>query len=426
MGIDEHDLAPNFRFVDDPNGKLPVAVSDLVLEFVQLFNPVEAESGHVLIFTDHRTNAHYCECHVKASAFIAHSTTDVSLDPDEQGEYRANRELVEHVAFDRMKADALEKRSFSNIVAEFNPTQNPDKPLGVIGGQHRTEAIREGVAGGADEYHGLKVYFGLDPDQRLDVQVISNTVIAVSGDLLDRMLETVKGPELRGWCQGVALLGPGEDFGDKSQRGGPITVRIARTFIINYYEGLKKTGANFDTTETAPLLPVAGVENNLWDEVRKKQPSIWKDQKLKEAGKSYAELVVSQRKAFESKKGAADAKEKAQNIAVLSAWAYTAGLLSNNLTRLKRHYALSESIGKDPLNATALAKGRHKTDPENYRGLGYRTDAKERGRLVELFYLQTEKGDGISTALVNVAIAKYYAKQGQLEVLKLEKTLTGK
>jgi hypothetical protein len=109
------------------------------------------------------------------------------------------------------------------------------------------------------------------------------------------------------------------------------------------------------------------------------------------------------------------------NIAILAAWAYVAGLLSTNQTRLDKHFALSQRTGGDPLNSPALAKGRHKTDPENYRGLGTRTDAKERGRLVELFYYQAEKGDGISKNAIDVAIAKYYAKQSQLEVQRLEK-----
>jgi hypothetical protein len=77
---------------------------------------------------------------------------------------------------------------------------------------------------------------------------------------------------------------------------------------------------------------------------------------------------------------------------VLSAWAYVAGVLSGNAKRLARHYALKDQTGRDPLNAAALAKGRHGTDADNYRGLGYRTDAKERRRFAKLFYLQAEKG----------------------------------
>jgi hypothetical protein len=53
----------------------------------------------------------------------------------------------------------------------------------------------------------------------------------------------------------------------------------------------------------------------------------------------------------------------------------------------KRHYALADVTATDPLNAKALATGRHKSDESNYRGLGYRTDPRERGQMVELFGL---------------------------------------
>jgi hypothetical protein len=96
-----------------------------------------------------------------------------------------------------------------------------------------------------------------------------------------------------------------------------------------------------------------------------------------------------------------------------------------NDKRLQRHYDLRLAKSKDPLNSAALAKGRHKTDPDNYRGLGYRTDAKERGRFVELFYDQAEKGEGINTSLITVAIAKYHAKQAVLDVQKAEKAGVG-
>jgi hypothetical protein len=120
------------------------------------------------------------------------------------------------------------------------------------------------------------------------------------------------------------------------------------------------------------------------------------------------------------KRGSVDFQERALNYAVLSAWAFTAGLLSGNSTRLARHYGLKSQTGRDPLNAAALAKGRHGTDSENYRGLGYRTDAKERGRFVELFYLQAEKGEGIGAPLIDLAMKKYHAKQAVLDVQRAE------
>jgi len=49
---------------------------------------------------------------------------------------------------------------------------------------------------------------------------------------------------------------------------------------------------------------------------------------------------------------------------------------------LKRHFELKDSVGKDPLNAVALAQGRHKTDAQNYRVWDTeRTPAKEGGLL---------------------------------------------
>jgi hypothetical protein len=115
-----------------------------------------------------------------------------------------------------------------------------------------------------------------------------------------------------------------------------------------------------------------------------------------------------------------DFAEKASNYAILSAWSYTAGILSSNEIRLGRHFSLRREKERDPLNAAVLAGGRHKTDPENYRGLGYQTDTKERGRLVELFFLQAEKGEGIRKPLVDLAIKKFHAKQAMSEVWEAE------
>lgn len=396
-------------------------VDSLVEAFLATFQPLEAtDVFHV--FVDARTNARYCECHIPANKLVPLCTTDVPLDPEEQPEYRANREIVtSHMAFERMRQDANQRRSFSNLVTEFTKEYDGDHPLKIIGGQHRYQAIKEAFEAGVDEYHGVKVYFGLDSDQRLDVQLISNTVIAVSADLYDRMQETVRGPELRTWCQKAGLLDQGQDFADKRQRGAPITVRTARTFIINYYTGVEASQAEFAKTDTTPVIAKSGEEDEQWEAVRNRRPSIWKDVKLEKAGAEFSALMKAQRNAFKGTTGNADSQDKAMNYAVLSAWAYVAGLLGINEKRLQRHYELKLAKGKDPLNAAALAKGRHKTDSENYRGLGYRTDAKERGRFVELFNAQAEKGEGINPTLIIVAIAKYHAKQATLDVEKAEK-----
>ena len=213
-------------------------LKDLLQELAKEFQPLESQA-QLLELKDAKTGARYCECHIKASKIISMGTTDVPLDHEEQPEYRANREIVlNNSAYKTMIEDA-KGRSFSNIVAEYTKDFDDEHPLKIIGGQHRFEAIREALSSGIDEYHGVKVYLGLDITQRLDVQLISNTNIAISRDLIDRLQEGFHGPDLRDWCQSAGLLDAGQDFTDSYERGGPISVKIAKTFITNYFKGMK-------------------------------------------------------------------------------------------------------------------------------------------------------------------------------------------
>jgi len=349
-------------------------------------------------------------------------TVDVPLDPEEQPDYRANREImVNSSAYQTMIKDAKQKRSFSNIVTEYTKEFDPEHPLKIIGGQHRYEAIREALNDGVDEYHGVKVYVGLDMKQRLDVQLISNTNIAISGDLFDRLQETFQGPALRDWCQAAGLLESGQDFADRYERGGPISVKMARTFITNYFRGMSVDPKDFDLTDTSPIVCPTGGPDPEWEKLKADHPKLWDDEKLLKAAKEFAALIDAQREAFKNqkkKKPKPDFPEKALNMAVMAAWAYVAGMLHPNAQRLSRHFSLRNSTGKDPLNAAALVQGKHKSDEPNYRGLGYRTDPRERGRFVELFFLQAEDGQGITPSAIDIAIKKYHVKKAQLEVIK--------
>ncbi|HEX5760736.1 MAG TPA: hypothetical protein VF121_16225 [Thermoanaerobaculia bacterium] len=397
----------------------PRAILETLSDFATEFGPLEAPN--LLVLTDKKTGALYVECHVSASQLVGGATTDVPLDPDEQPEYRANREIVaDDILFERMKNDALYGRTFSNIVAEYTKEFDADRPLKIIGGQHRFEAIRLALEAGVDEHHGIKVYLALSMEQRLDVQVISNTNIAISADLLDRIQETFFGPELRNWCQRAGLLEPDVDFADHRERGGPIPVREARTFIVNYYLGKQINARKFEETDTTPYLSKSGATDDVWEDVKKKHPGLWNDPQLLRAAKEFGALVKAQRQAFvgQSPKPKPDLPEKAMNPAILAAWAYVAGMLHDNDERIQRHFSLRDISGRDPLNAAALAKGRHRTDADNYRGLGYRTDARERGRFVELFFLQAEDGRGITSSAVDLAIKEYHAKVAVLEVIK--------
>ncbi|MGS4916314.1 hypothetical protein [Mameliella alba] len=386
-------------------------------EFANIFEPLERYN--LTILRDRRTQAIFIECHIPADKLVEHGTTDVALDTENSSEYRANRDLVtDHASFEQMCSDAYEGRRFSNIVAEYTPGE---RPLKIIGGQHRFKAIEEALEAGVNTQHGVKVYFQLDNEQRLDVQVISNTNISVSKELLDRMFETIAGAELREWAQDCGLLEEGQDFADKPGRSNPLTVKECRTFIVNYFLGSSIKDTDFEHVDTTPQLVESGKrEPKLWGQVKRQHPELWSDEKLRAAGAAFAKLRTNQLNAFydaktKKYKGAPDARHKAKNLALLAGWAFVAGCLKDNNTRLARHFSLSEAgKSKDPLRAEILASGRHATDPANYRGLGMRTDAKERGRFAELFWLQAEKGQGISKPAVDLAIQTYEAKQASL------------
>ena len=408
------DSVKYFGFEDD---EVPTELETSISQFCMTFDPLERSSMIVLV--DDFTGAAFTECHVTASMICNLGTTDVALDPDDSPEYRANRDIViSHSAFDQMKSDAKAGRKFSNIVCEFSPGK--ERPLEVVGGQHRFEAIASALDEGHDVHHGLKVYFSLTKEQRLDVQVISNANISVPTDLLDRMYATLEGADLRLWCQKVDLLEKGQDFADRNKRGNPITVKEVRTFIVNYLLGTKVVVDNFGTVDTTPQVVESGKrEPKLWKEVKENNPDLWSDKGLLEAGKQFAKLINAQREHFrdgKSKKlkGKVDHIYKTKNIALLAGWAFVAGSLQSNATRLAKHYSLADEKSKDPLRADLLANGKHATDPEAYRGLGFRSDPKERGRFTELFWLHAEKGGGFSAKLIDTAIKGYEAKRAHL------------
>ena len=128
----------NVKFINCPtelNEKKKKVIEE-IKEFLQNFSVLENDNFQVLI--DQRTNAFFSECHIPAKELIEMGTIDVPLDPENQPEYRANREKQEeHSAYKKMLEDAKKRRMFSNIVCEFNVINKPDQPLKKIGGQTR-------------------------------------------------------------------------------------------------------------------------------------------------------------------------------------------------------------------------------------------------------------------------------------------------
>ncbi len=411
------------KFVNCPTEleKLKSDVEGEAIKFTDEFSILETDTFRILV--DQKTGAFFSECNISAKEIVEMGTIDVSLDPDEQSDYRANRDFQEgHSAYIKMQNDANQKRVFSNIVCEYSTSYQTNTPLKIIGGQHRYLAIEDAFKNGINEYHGVKVYFLLDKEQRLDVQLISNTNISVSTDLLDRMMETVKGPELRDFCQITGLLNDDEDFADKKQRGGQLTVRAARTFVINFFKGKQIPDRQFDDIDTTPYFPKTGGIDEEWENIRCDE-SIWENEKLIKAAKEFAKLNQAQKEYFRTNSGQSEFSDKANSYSVLAGWAFVAGVLHKNEIRLNRHFELAEIKKTDPLSSVLLAKAKHKTDPENYRGLGTRNDTKERGRLAELFFLQADRGNGFTKSIVDLALKKYHAKQSNLEVKEAEKKL---
>ena len=242
------------KFIDDKiKEQKKHEIDDLINGFISEFRPLENE---INVMTDSRTKSYYIEVHIRAKDLVERSTIDAPIDPEEQVEYKANRDIVEdHSVFLKMKEDAGLGRTFSNIIAEYNTDFDEARPLKIIGGQHRFAAIEEAFKGKQiNHYHEIKAYFDLTSEQRLDIQLISNTNISVSPDLLDRMFETVNGPKLRNWCQKVGFLEVNQDFADKKQRTNQITVRMARSFIMSYFEGKKNSKIKFEDLSQNQLL----------------------------------------------------------------------------------------------------------------------------------------------------------------------------
>jgi hypothetical protein len=93
------------------------AIDEVYKQFEKQCKPLESGNG-LLTLVDRRTNARYCECHIKASVLSSLATVDVPLDPDSQAQYRANREiLTDDPGFRRMQDDA-KKGSYPKSVID--------------------------------------------------------------------------------------------------------------------------------------------------------------------------------------------------------------------------------------------------------------------------------------------------------------------
>jgi hypothetical protein len=335
------------------------------------------------------------------------------LDGDDEDDiYQLNREIQEDpTAFQQMIKDAAEGRSFEDIVLEYDKTYRPKQPLKVYGGQHRLTAIMRAESLKGSIVHGVRVYFGLTREQKVEIATINNTAIAVSNDLLDRVREDFLGPQLRDWCQRVGLLEEGQNFADKRAPDVP-SVRLARSLIVNFH--LAKKALDIQGLHQPILCKSGGLDDNY---LKVRSEFDWDEPSAIEMGEQFARLNKVQRESVMSREEDSNAEfaRKALSLSVVASWSYAAGLFQRNGDYLKNLYSLPDNIKPpgDPLNAKALSAARFPgTDEDNYRGLGTRSSPRELGRMLEVFLvLALKQKKKIAKDLANTAIQTYEAKR---------------
>ncbi len=384
----------------EENAKKSEKIEKLVSKFLKEVLTLEGKLNvPMVIFQDGASNSYYIKCHVLARVASKIIDLNAKIKAKDPESFRANRELMlKHTTYLKMELDASRGREFNDLIVEYNHEYAADKPLKVWGGQHRAHAI-SGAINSANRYHGFKAYFDLNEKQRTEVALISNTNMGVSDDTFDRMLEeTTFGNTLRKWCLKIGLLGTKEDFPDVGSRSEKITVKLARSFIVNYYMGLDKgktiESGDLDKNIYEPYITETGVsiDSNYAKIMSEKGNQILSDKSLVESGEKFLELHRTQ---YEKVKGNPKKirnrkayRNKALVLSVLCGWSYIAGLLQNHKARLLNHYKIPKTTSKipDPLNAEEMSTFKHHdSDLPTYRGLGTRQSAKDMQRLAQIF-----------------------------------------
>lgn len=375
-----------------------------IKEFREDISTFEKKHGQPFsIFLDKKSGAFFTECHILGEDFIKFSDPNATIDPELEEISKANRELeTDNYYYEQMVSDAKEGRSFSDIVIEFNTNYTESKPLKILGGQHRNQAIIEAVKDKMNIFHGIKIYFNLNKEQREDIMRIANTNINVATDLRDRLREDVLKPLLKDFGHETGMLKKGDNFGDKRKYDDEFspTVRMMRSFIVNFFHG-KEFKGEIDKDAPIPYLCKSGkdIDSEYMDYYNKFKSSKkgFDDLELLTAGKMFAKLHDMQFKNAEKIKGSEkrEFKIKAYNLAIITSWSFASGALQKYPDRLKKFYSLPDLCnGDDPLSAVEMAKSKHKVlDSDSYRGLGTRSDNNERGRLLQLFldYSKSQK-----------------------------------
>lgn len=389
----------------DDRAKIDNYAENLVKTFLGKITTLEIKfEMPVIIFQDGASDAYYIKASLLASDAAKLCDLDAKLDIKSKESYKTNRQLfLNHMTYQRMAADAMKGREFNDIIVEYTEEYAPQTPLKVWGGQHRVKAI-SGAYMKSDRYHGFRIYFNLTNVQRTEIALVSNTNINVSNDTFDRMIEeTIFGGVLRKWCQNVGFLGENEDFPDVGSRSEKISVKKARSFVVNFYLGNKRgqelKSSDLDRNVYEPYLVETGIKAGvdreiIVDQTYKNimnQSNILLDKALLIAGQRFLALHNAQFRAVSDPKTSIKKnkgyKNKAYIESVLCGWSFVAGLLQKHNERLENHFRIPKTSSKipDPLNAEDMSKYKHDKDEPTYRGLGTRSSLRDRQRVAQLF-----------------------------------------
>jgi hypothetical protein len=397
------------------------------------------DAGRLTLYHDPADGAFFTECHLTARqiemfvdlepALHGRATEDLPVEKL----VKLTRDVVEESpVFKDMQRDARKGRPFSDIVVEWNTSYRPDRPLKVIGGQHRTWSIRMAIDSDsqADRLHGVKTYLALDGDKRSSLCIVFNRNIPVAKPYLDRLVEhRVVGANSMLWARHVGLLGEDEDFADRVTGTRRLTAQIVWCVVTNYFLGGGFKGKVDDSLHEAVHIPKTGTGglDKKYMRVLEEHRGLWSSGEVLEMGRRFAELHRRQADAcFKPPDKFRDLRKvqhryKALTPCLAAAWGYTAGVLQREQKRLKAHYELPGSYdpkaSPDPLNALAMSAQKHWSEKETYRGLGTRQNAKEAQRLVKLFLLQTlpDYRGGISKELIASAMDEHAVKMKAVE-----------
>ncbi len=414
------------KIVFDTNARKDNFLKDLVATFLEKVPTIEkTQNIPVIIFQDGVNKSYYTKCTIRASIVSPLLDLNAKLSSEDKMSFRANRELLlGHKTYQKMQSDASGGREFNDIIVEYNVEYQPDKPLKIWGGQHRSRAIIES-ASIADRCHGFRVFFSLNKQQRTELALVSNTNISVSNDTFDRMLEeTMFGNSLRDFFQAVGFLNKNEDFPDVGAKSDKITVKLGRSFVVNFILGKQKSEElsehEIDKNYYDPYLVETGV---VIDPKYKQVMDTYKyeligDKDLLRAGKECYKLHKAQQESVRGSRGKITNRKGFRNKAlvesVLCGWAFVAGLLHRDKTRLENHYSLPKTNSKipDPLNSQEMSKFKHDSDPPTYRGLGTRSSIKDRQRIAQLFLAKSlSSGVIIDKKLMERAVSQVVGLQ---------------